>query len=151
MISYSFSSRFLTLDFMMWAHFSFYISFKYEFKKFEHYFNVFWWTKQPFEKNARESQESTSVVITKQFRKNKKLILLYRWWNAVASCILLALQLKWKIQISRSELGVDSFEIWKCTGNNCRFLPTKRMKKLKIFSKPAKPRRERKITKGLFV
>ena len=53
--------------------------------------------------------------------------------------------------MSRSELGVDSFEIWTSTGNNCRFLPKKRIKKLKIFSKPTKPRRERKITKGLFV
>ena len=39
---------------------------EYEFKNFEHYFNLFWWKKQPFEKKTRES---TSIVITKQCRK----------------------------------------------------------------------------------
>ena len=41
---------------MMWTHFPFNIYVEYEFKNFGHYFNVFWWKKQPSEKKTRESK-----------------------------------------------------------------------------------------------
>ena len=42
---------------MMWTHFLFNIYVEYEFKNFEHYFNVFWWKKQPFEKKQEKVQQ----------------------------------------------------------------------------------------------
>ena len=51
---------------MMWTHFPFNIYVEYEFKNFEHYFNVFWLEKQPSEK---KQEKSTGIVITKEYRK----------------------------------------------------------------------------------
>ena len=65
-ISYRFLFRFTKLYGMMWTHFPFNIYVEYEFKNFEHYFNVFWWKKQPIWKKTRES---TAIVITKECRK----------------------------------------------------------------------------------
>ena len=63
--------RFAKLYSMMWTHFPFDIYVGYEFKNFEHYFNVFWWKKHPFEKKTREG---TAIAITKECRKYEKLI-----------------------------------------------------------------------------
>ena len=63
--------RFAKLHSMMWTHFPFDIYVGYEFKNFEHYFNVFWWKKHPFEKKTREG---TAIAITKECRKYEKLI-----------------------------------------------------------------------------
>ena len=38
---------------------------EYEFKTFEHYFNVFWWKKQPFEKNKRKYNNSKNQRMSK--------------------------------------------------------------------------------------
>ena len=67
-ISYRFLFGFTKLYGMMWTHFPFNIYVEYEFRNFEHYFNVFWWKKQPFEKKTRES---TVIAITKECRTIK--------------------------------------------------------------------------------
>ena len=65
---YRFLFRFTKLYGMMWTHFSFNIYVEYEFKNFGHYFNVFWWKKQPFEKKNKTG-ESTTIAITKECPK----------------------------------------------------------------------------------
>ena len=55
-IWYRFLFRFKKLHGMMWTHFPFNIYVEYEFKSFEHYFNVFWWKKEPLEKKKRERE-----------------------------------------------------------------------------------------------
>ena len=60
-ISYRFLFRFTKLYGMMRTKFPFNIYVEYEFKNFEHYFNVFWWKKQPFEKkNKRKYSKSNN-------------------------------------------------------------------------------------------
>ena len=59
-ISHRFSFRFTELYGMMWTHFLLYIYVEYEFKNFEHYFNVFWWKKQPSEKKKYKRKFSNS-------------------------------------------------------------------------------------------
>ena len=65
-ISYRFLFHFTKLYGMMWTHFLFNIYVEYEFKNFEHYFNVFWWKKQPFEKkNKRKYSNSNNKRMSK--------------------------------------------------------------------------------------
>ena len=70
-ISYRFLFHFTKLHSMMWTQFPFNIYVEYEFKNFEHYFNVFWWKKQPSQKNTRES---SAIVVTEKCRQIQKLI-----------------------------------------------------------------------------
>ena len=43
---------------MMWTHFPFNIYVEYEFKNFEHYFDMFWWKKQPFKNSNNNSNKN---------------------------------------------------------------------------------------------
>ena len=47
------------------VHFAFDIYEEYEFKNFEHYFNVFWWKKQPFQKNKGRGSNSNNKTMSK--------------------------------------------------------------------------------------
>ena len=61
--------RFAKLHSMMWTHFPFDIYVGYEFKNFEHYFNVFWWKKHPFEKkNKRRNGNSNNKRMSKVWK-----------------------------------------------------------------------------------
>ena len=100
--SYRIVFRFVSQYYMIWSEHTFLSTVM-----------CFWWKKQPFEKNTRES---TAIVIAKKYRKNQNWFLLDRWWNTVAFFIGSPIQML--IWIWRNELGVDTFEIWNM--NECK-------------------------------
>ena len=106
-IVYKFLFRFTKLYSMMWTYFLFDIYVEYEFKNFEHYFNVFWRKKLPFEKKTKES---TAIVITKQCPKFEKLIsfwvmMKYRFFIHWLIQILVVIVLDLHINLSSLELS----------------------------------------------
>ena len=72
-ISYKVLFRFKKLHGMMWTHFPFNIYVEYEFKSFEHYFNVFWWKKEPLEKKKKERERERKYSNSNGKRMSKSI------------------------------------------------------------------------------
>ena len=72
-ISYMFLFCFTKLYGIIWTHFPFNIYVEYEFKNFEHYFNVFWWKKNHFFKKKRKKENNKKYSNSNNKRMSKVL------------------------------------------------------------------------------